>query len=39
MNADYQVKIDGFQYSPFRSVRDRHRGGRMLFIKEVVINL
>ena len=39
MNADSLVKIDGFQYSPFQRVRDRHMGRRMLFIKEVVINL
>ena len=31
---DHQFKIDGYQFSPFGRDRDKHRGGKVVFVKE-----
>ena len=32
-----QFKIDGYQFPPFRRDRDKHGGGKVVYIKEGLI--
>ena len=34
---DHQFKIDGYQFPPFRRDRDKHGGGKVVYVKEVLI--
>ena len=34
---DCQIKIDGYQFPAFRRDRDKHKGGKVVFVKEGLI--
>ena len=34
---DHQFKIDGYQFPPFRRDRDKHGGGKVVYVKEGLI--
>ena len=37
--SDHQFKIDGYQFRPFRRNRNKHEGGKVVFLKEdLVVN-